>query len=173
MAFASDPDLSTLPNDNLGTIMQTLFICTECDYVSYFKTLGKAKVLYIFFQHAQFINGTDMSGLFHHTNPSTKDNGISSFIRFAGTCYFKKHLAAFIAIKGHETPFYLYNSLDAYLLNRKKHEAWLKEIQKVASERILNEERVPSITSLWQHCLHSCWVSQMWQRRYICSIAFA
>ena len=62
----------------------------------------------------------------------------------------KKHLAAFIALKGHETPpFHLYNSLDANLLNREKHELWLKEIRKVVSERILNEEeRVPSITLL-------------------------
>ena len=48
-----------------------------------------------------------MPGLLHHMSPITKDNGFLSFIRFVGTCYFKKHLSAFIVIKGHETPFHL------------------------------------------------------------------
>lgn len=48
MAFAHDPDLSTLPGKNLGAIMQTLFISTGCDYISYFKTLGKATIINIF-----------------------------------------------------------------------------------------------------------------------------
>ena len=164
MAFASDPDLSTLPTESLGAIMQILFISTGCDYISYIKTLGKATILNIFYQYSQFISGTNMPGLLYHTNSSTKANGFLSFVRLVGTCYFKKHLAAFIALKGHETPFHLYNSLDASLPNREKHELWLQEIRKVVSERILNEEeRVPSITSLWRHWLRSCWVHEMWQ----------
>ena len=164
MAFTRDPDLSTLPTESLGAIMQTLFICTGCDYVSYFKTFGKATILNIFFQHSQFISGTDMPGSLHHTNTTSKETGFLSFMRLVGTCYFKRHLAAFIASKGHETPFHLYNSLDTSLSNTEKHTIWIQEIRKVVSERILNEEeRLPSTTSLWRHWLRSCWVSQMWQ----------
>ena len=77
---------------------------------------------------------------------------------------FKKHLAAFITRKGHETPIHLYNSIDSSLLPEEKHEAWLQEIRKIVCDRILNEEdRVPSFTSLWRHWMRSCWVSQMWQ----------
>jgi len=45
MALACDPDLSTLPDENLGAIMQTLFISTGCDCISYFKLLGKANYI--------------------------------------------------------------------------------------------------------------------------------
>ena len=51
-ALLKDPDLSNLPQDGLCQILQSLFICTGCDYVSYFKSIGKAKVLNNFFQHA-------------------------------------------------------------------------------------------------------------------------
>jgi len=81
-----------------------------------------------------------------------------------GTCYFKKHLAAFVSVYGHETPTHLYNSIDHSLQTQQKHEIWLQKIRKVVGERITNEEeRVPSFTSLWRHWLRSCWVSQMWQ----------
>ena len=105
-----------------------------------------------------------MPGSLHHTNTMSKETGFLSFMRLVGTCYFKKHLAAFIAIKGHETPIHLYNSLDTSLSNTEKHSLWLQEIRNVVSERILSEEeRLPSTTSLWRHWLRSCWVSQMWQ----------
>ena len=77
---------------------------------------------------------------------------------------FKKHLAAFITRKGHETPIHLYNSIDSSLLPEEKHEAWLQEIRKIVCDRILSEEdRVPSFISLWRHWMRSCWVSQMLQ----------
>ena len=58
----------------------------------------------------------------------------------------------------------LYNSLDTNLSPRNKLELWLQEIRSIVSERILNEEeRVPSITSLWRHWLQSSWVSKLWQ----------
>ena len=144
--------------------MQTLFISTGCDFVSYFKSLGKATILNIFFQHAEFICGANTPGCLHHTLPHNRESGFLSFIRFIGTCYFKKHLPAFITLYGLETPKHLYNSIDPSLPPNKKHELWLKKIRNAVSNRITNEEeRVPSFTSLWRHWLRSCWVSQMWQ----------
>ena len=35
-----DPDLATLPRDSLPSIIQMLFICSGCDYVSYFSGLS-------------------------------------------------------------------------------------------------------------------------------------
>ena len=40
-ALEDDPDLATLPRDSLPSIIQILFICSGCDYVSYFSGLGK------------------------------------------------------------------------------------------------------------------------------------
>ena len=41
---------------------------------------------------------------------------------------------------------------------------WLNSIREVVSDRvIIEEDRVPTITSLWRYWLRCCWVSQMWQ----------
>ena len=47
-AFQNDPDLVSLPQTHVGTIMQAVLISTGCDYVSYFKSLGKSTILNIF-----------------------------------------------------------------------------------------------------------------------------
>lgn len=161
-ALQRDPDLASLPRSQLSPVFQCLFICTGCDFVSYFKTLGKATILNVFFQHAKFISSSQAPGSLHDT--SKGNNGYLSFIRLVGTCYFKKHLAAFISLYNSESPVQLYNSLDPSLPDRERHELWLQTIRKTASDRIVHEEeRVPSHTALWRHWLRSCWVSRMWQ----------
>lgn len=144
--------------------MQTLFISTGCDFVSYFKSIGKATFLNVFFQHAGFICGERNPGILSETGSLNKSNGFLSFVRLIGTCYFKKYLAAFISLYGYETPVQSYNSLDPSLQPEQKHEKWLQIIREVISDRITNEEeRVPTYTSLWRHWLRTCWVNQMWQ----------
>ena len=56
--------------------LQSLFICSGCDYISYFKSIGKATFLNNFFQHAAFICGQDMPGSLHNTN---QNNNINRF----------------------------------------------------------------------------------------------
>ena len=58
-----DPDLSIVPRNLLLKLFQTLFICTSCDYVSYFAGLGKSSFLRVFFQHSEFINSTSVGTL--------------------------------------------------------------------------------------------------------------
>ena len=65
-ALSKDMDLSNLPQDKLCLILQTLFICTGCDYISYFKSIGKVTILN-FFQHTSFICGINMPGFLHNT----------------------------------------------------------------------------------------------------------
>lgn len=44
-----------------------------------------------------------------------------------------------------------------------QHKAWYSEIRSIVSDRITNEEeRMPSLTSMWRHWLRSCWVAKMW-----------
>ena len=47
-ALRNDPDLATLPQNEVGNTLQTLFICSGCDYTSYFSGYGKATVLNTF-----------------------------------------------------------------------------------------------------------------------------
>ena len=103
-------------------------------------------------------------GSLHQTDATNREQGFLSFIRLVGTCYFKKHIAAFIANYEYSTPIQLYNSIDKSLPTEERHQGWLQKIRLVVSNRILNEEdRVPSYMSLWRHWLRSC-VHQMWQQ---------
>jgi len=79
MPASQQNDLASLPRENLGVILQTLFISTGCDFVSYLKSLGKATILNTF-QHAEFICGVNMPGCLHHTLEHNKSGGFLSFI---------------------------------------------------------------------------------------------
>ena len=160
----NDPDLASLPRTSIVNIMQTLFICTGCDYVSYFKSIGKSTFFNLFFQYAEFVCGVNMPGCLNETNPDNRESGFLAFIRLVGTAYFKKHLAAFSSLYNHETPLHLFNSIDSSLSDQERHHKWLQTIRSVVADRITSEEeRVPSFTSLWRHWLRSCWISQLWQ----------
>ena len=164
-AFHVDPDLHALPREDLNLIMQCLYICSGCDYISYVKSFGKATILNNYFQYANFISGTNYVGNLSQTNPSDKDNGFLSFIRLIGSCYFIRHRNAFDATYGHSTPVQLYNSIDSSLPIQERHQCWLQKIRQTTNTRIVyEEERVPTYTALWRHWLRSCWVHQMWQR---------
>jgi len=101
-----------------------------------------------------------MVGCLHQTSHD-KQYGFLSFIRLVGTCYFKKHATAFVALKGHKTSLHLFNSIDPSLQPEDRHHIWLNTIREAVSDIISSEEdRVPTITSLW---LRYCWVSQIWR----------
>ena len=161
-ALTNDPDLASLPSNTLPSTMQILFICSGCDFISYFKSAGKVTFFNTFFQHAVFISGKDMIGCLNQTLPENKHLGFFAFIRLVGTVYFKKHLAAFSSVYGHDTSRQLFNSVLS-LAPKEKHQTWLEKIRSVVAERITSEEeRLPSFTSLWRHWQRSCWICQMW-----------
>ena len=161
LAFQRDPDLHSIPRENLSVTMQALYISTGCDYVSFFKTFGKASIINNFMQHASFISCGNAVESLHYTNPTNNDIGFLSFLCLVGTCYFKRHISAFT---GHETPIQLYNSVDDILPVSERHKIWIKKIRETVSNIILIEEdRVPTYTSLWRHFLRSSWIHQMWQ----------
>ena len=51
-SFQRDPDLASLPQGKLGSIMLQLYIVTGCDYISYISGMGKGTILKYFYQHA-------------------------------------------------------------------------------------------------------------------------
>lgn len=151
-AFINDPDLAFLPKSHLLDILQSLFVCTGCDFVSFFKQIGKASFINYFFQHASFITGDTMVSSLRDTESNTRLNGFLSFVRLVGTVYFKKHLPSFISIDGHETPLQSFNAIEKQLTPSAAHKAWLARIRELVGNRIKSEEeRVPSYTALWRH----------------------
>ena len=135
-AFALDPDLHSLPRENLNAIMQCLYISTGCDYISYIKSFGKATILNIFMQYAPFISGSGYEGRLHHTSPLDQKRGFLSFLHLIGTCYFKKHTTAFIAKYGHSIPIQLFNSTDSALHHYNDTSAGYRPLDKLLESEL-------------------------------------
>ena len=61
-------------------MLQTLFICSGCDYVSVFVGLGKTAMLTC---------SQDVPGTLADTGHDQMEEGFLSFVRLIGTVYFK------------------------------------------------------------------------------------
>ena len=40
-AFANDPDLAPIPQSVFSSVIQMIYVCTGCDFISFFNGLGK------------------------------------------------------------------------------------------------------------------------------------
>lgn len=162
-ALMKDPDTACLAKDKITYILQALFACSGCDYVSYFKNMGKATFFNHFFKHTSFICGRDMPGSLHQVGPNENTTGFLSFIRLIGSMYFNKHISSFATLYNHTNPHHSFNAIDPSLRLEERHKQWIQHVASVVAERITTEEqRVPSVTSLWRHWKRSCWTLQLW-----------
>ena len=67
MALKNDPDLGLLCSEQLPEILQTIYVSTGCDYISFFSGIGKATFFKYFLQHAAFITGSKHPGSLANT----------------------------------------------------------------------------------------------------------
>ena len=108
-ALKGNPDLASLPSDLVAPTVQMLFVCSGCDYISYFSGFGKAAFLNTFFQHASFITGEVSQGRLSYCSNLDLKQGYLAFLTLIGTLYFKKHYSAFVSLREYtttSTPFY-------------------------------------------------------------------
>ena len=49
-AFTNDPDLATIHQSEIPLTMQVVYVCTGCDFISFFHSLGKAYFLNTLFE---------------------------------------------------------------------------------------------------------------------------
>ena len=153
-----DPDLVHIPEIHIPRVLQTLFVSTGCDYVSFFSGIGKAFFLKVFFEYAKFV-AVDLMGSFVSVIPTASQ---LAFFRLVGCAYFKKHANDFYG----QTPSSLMNSFAmASLSSQEQHQKWLDHIRQTIWDRISSEnETIPSFEALHYHWLRSCWVLHMWQQ---------
>ena len=157
--FDKDPDLSSLSRNLLPHIIQSLFISTGCDYVSFFVGLGKVSFMKTFFQFSEFISGGNSVQTSGSLSCADKDTGFLAFVRLVGSVYFQKHRTAFLK---YSSPAQLFRETRGDNIS-KIHENWLQVIRGAIFERIEFEDNsLPSFQSLWFHWLRSCWVYLTW-----------
>ena len=96
VVLCNDPDLSAIPPHHIPQVFQTLFVTTGCDYISYFRRVGKATFLRYFYQHANFISSGKGNTQGTLANVSFDHNLFETgFLRLVGSVYFKKHASGF------------------------------------------------------------------------------
>lgn len=156
LALEHDPDLASINRAILPKVIQCLYICTGCDYISFFSNIGKVTFAKIFFQHSSFICGTEASG----TLADPGDMGFLAFMRLIGTTYFKKNASGF------DTPSpstHFLQFCDSNLTPKQQHSAWLEDIRQTIWYRVKCENhQIASDAALWLHWQRCCWVSDMW-----------
>ena len=158
-ALQCDPDLVALPSQIVPQVLQTLYVTTGCDYISFFSGIGKATFLRYFFNYASFISANETAKGTLADVSLTGDTyraGFLSFLRLIGTVYFKKHNTGFDI----PSPVTHYNKfLECHSTTLTIHANWLEDIRQNIWDRISFEnDMMPSLDVLWRHWLRSCWV---------------
>lgn len=160
-ALYTDPDLHGIPIELRPQSLQSLYVCTGCDYVSFFRGIGKVSFLSTFFQYASFIaGGTEAPGSIGEVTLDSNDPACLSFYRLVGCTYFRAHASAFECA----SPVTLYHSVTASNPTE-KHEKWLHTIRKGIWQRVDTESKnMPSITALQLHWKRCLWILDMWHK---------
>ncbi|SMN01637.1 hypothetical protein SPONN_2737 [uncultured Candidatus Thioglobus sp.] len=158
-ALQGDPDLCNLPPPLRPQALQSLYVCTGCDYISFFAGIGKCTFLSTFFQYASFIaSGSDPPGSIGQISLNHSDLSLYSFMRLVGCAYFRSHTSAF----EHTSPVSLYHSLSSTTLFD-THKQWLALIRKAVWLRADKEsQNVPTAEALRLHWYRCLWVLGIW-----------
>ena len=80
-SLLNDHDLASVSPLLRAKVIQTLFICSGCDYIWFFAGIGK-----IFYENAWFICGMDsLPGTLAQTDIDNLKEGFLSFVRLVGS----------------------------------------------------------------------------------------
>ena len=168
-SLSSDTDLAgpVESASDICKIIQTTFICSGCDFVSYFYGKTKTKFYETLFQYANFITNTraesvDTFGSLIHTQRNTMGKGLMSFYRLIGSVYFKLNRAA---LRAYESPEQIFNKFgNSGLSILEQHSSFLGEIRQACSLKgSYEDELLPSDDALRYHWNRCCWVSAVWE----------
>ena len=159
-ALNTDPDLADIPIAQRPQAFQTLYITSGCDYISFFKGIGKLFFMQVFYKQAAFISsGLNVPGTLGDIQPDGM--GFLAFIRLVGSAYFFKHRSGFLAV----SPQNLYNAYSPDLDIIERHKRWLSYIRQIVWGRVAKEElAIPSWEALQLHWRRSTWILLYWSK---------
>ena len=156
--------LRNVPSGNIASILQSLFICTGCDYISFFRYHSKVAFIQTFFKHADFISPKD--GSLSNSLADLKnscDHSLMSFFRLVGSVYMQGVLKAFeTCIKSPEDLFNKYSNKDNDMEN---HLDFLARVRKAKLHgNVEEEQQLISADALKFHWLRSSYVAKIWHQ---------
>ena len=159
-SLSTDSDLVSLRKEIVGKIIQTVYICSGCDFVSYFVGHGKSSFYKALFQYCRFITcQTDIRyGCLSNTDHDTYRSGLLAFYRLIGCVYFQSNR---VTLNEYDSPEQiLKNCASDDVLQ--KHYEFLNIIRKGTWKGEYEDTLLPSNAALELHWLRSCWVSRVW-----------
>ena len=96
-AIVADDSLSSVATTARCKVIQTIYIASGCDFVSYFVGLGKGSFYNALHNYAPFISGSTNSSLhgdLGNTSQADFEVGLLSFYRLVGCVYFAANRSA-------------------------------------------------------------------------------
>ena len=161
------PDLASIPVSERAQAIQTLYLCTGCDYVSFFQGMGKITFLKAFFRYAAFILGRHIlkqPGSIGVHSQTEQNTNFLPFLRLIGCVYYTTHASAFIQ----RTPQSLFTTTKAanqQADDNEIHFIWVQSVRQVVWERADTESQtMPSTEALLLHWKRGQWVLHMWNQ---------
>ena len=185
-SFNNDIELQAISNKDRYLYIQKIFISSGCDYVSFFRGLGKNKFFSATLKYSHFIlyglcnKDVRAVGHFLDAPPSTCQSCVNTkmcdncaekvqsslmgFYRLIGCLYFLKFRNAFTEFSPVEN-FINFESNSSLSCRYQIQTEWLESIRIKTIERSDYEEgSMPSVDALRRHWLRSTYVSLLWQQ---------
>ena len=153
-AIDNDDALSEINENIRFKIIQSLYVCSGCDFVSYFKEKGKSTIFTTFFQYASFINNGDSNLALTDMD----DRGLYAFFRLIGSVFFNTNR---VSLNDFDSPQELFKSFSRYSASE-QHAMFLEKIREASWQGTFEHELLPTLEALEFHWKRSCWVSTVW-----------
>ncbi len=184
-ALSNDLDMNKLTNHEKFKYIQTIFVTSGCDYVSFFSGFSKSTfmkiaikfvsfIAYGCYSHKDFTAGSILrcppSGCVDCENQicfscqCTINHGLLGFYRLIGCLYFSSSGIGELSPVAHFEAFVSAQNIQttSYL---EQHKAWLDNIRSKSLLTGKNEQQViPSNDALYRHWLRSVFVLLLWEQ---------
>jgi hypothetical protein len=167
-------DLRVFNKATIARELQVLYICSGCDYVSFFNNFSKTSFYDAYFNNIGFISSDgSYSGMLSQASTQTWQLGFKAFCRLLGCVFLKKCASSFeykMKFKKKPTPHEIYDKIveeNSSMSEEHLLKEWLEQIRSaiMKTEGCQSEENwLPSDEALNFHWKRCCYVVQIWEQ---------